>query len=186
MPIFPTRTFKNVIFDLKQSADMFPIAIKNFSVISLSTILSATVEKDVVLCPAGQQLPPSRGAIRKLSHYSYKTYHTTKAVCSACAIRSQCLKSEKSKWRNYQVLVDSDKPNVIQKMIDKIDSPKGREVYTKRMGIVEPVFANIRTHKRLDKFTLRGQEKVNIQWFLYCIVHNLSKITNYGAELAMV
>ncbi len=135
-------------------------------------------EKDLVICPAGQELPPSRGAIRKISHYYYKTYHTTKAVCSACAIRDQCLKSEKSRWRNYQVLVDTDKPDVIQKMINKIDSPKGREIYSKRMGIVEPVFANIRTHKRLDKFTLRGQEKVNIQWLLYCIVHNLSKISN--------
>lgn len=47
-------------------------------------------------------------------------------------------------------------------MIDKIDSPHGREVYLKRMGIVEPVFANIRTHKRLEHFTLRGQKKVNV------------------------
>lgn len=140
-------------------------------------------EKDVVICPADQVLPPSRGAIRKLKNYSYKTYHTSKAVCSACPLRSKCLKSEKSRWRNYQVLVDSDKPDVITKMIDKIDSPHGREVYLKRMGIVEPVFANIRIHKRLDHFTLRGQKKVNTQWLLYCIVHNLGKIANFGHDL---
>ena len=143
-------------------------------------------EKDIVICPAGQILPPSRGAIRKLSNYSYKTYHTTKAVCSACPLRLKCLKSEKSRWRNYQVLVASEKPDVITKMISKIDSPYGREIYCKRMGIVEPVFANIRTHKRLDHFTLRGQAKVNTQWLLYCIVHNLSKITNFGPALQMV
>jgi hypothetical protein len=68
-------------------------------------------------------------------------------------------------------------------MINKIDSPHGREVYLKRMGIVEPVFADIRTQKRLDHFTLRGQAKVNIQWLLYCIVHNLAKITNFGPAL---
>jgi hypothetical protein len=95
-------------------------------------------------------------------------------------LRGKCLKSEKSRWRNYQVLVADDKPDVIRNMIDKIDSHEGRDMYTKRMGIVEPVFANIRTHKRLDKFTLRGQSKVTIQWLLFCIVHNLSKITNYG------
>jgi hypothetical protein len=81
------------------------------------------------------------------------------------------------------VLVASDKPDVITQMINKIDSPHGREVYLKRMGIVEPVFADIRTHKRLDHFTLRTQAKVNIQWLLYCIVHNLVKITNYGPAL---
>jgi hypothetical protein len=67
-----------------------------------------------------------------------------------------------SRWRNYQVLVASDKPDVVTRMIDKIDSPHGREIYLKRMGIVEPVFANIRTHKRLDHFTLHSQAKVNI------------------------
>ena len=44
------------------------------------------------------------------------------------------------------------------------------------MKIAEPVFANIRTHKRLDRFTLRSKIKVNIQWLLYCIVHNIGKI----------
>jgi hypothetical protein len=46
----------------------------------------------------------------------------------------------------------SDKPDVVTQMINKIDSPHGREVYLKRMGIVEPVFADIHT-----------QAKVNIQ-----------------------
>jgi hypothetical protein len=123
-------------------------------------------ENEVVICPAGQKLPPSHGAIRKLKNYSYKTYHTSKAVCAACPLRSKCLKFEKSRWRNYQVLVDSDKPDVITKMINKIDSPHGREVYLKCMGIVESVFANIRIHKRMDHFTLRTQVKVNIQWLL--------------------
>jgi transposase len=140
-------------------------------------------DKDLVICPAGQKLPPSRGAIGKLKHYYYKTYHTTKAVCDACAIRGKCLKSEKSRWRNYQLLISDDKPDLVRSMIDKIDTPYARQIYVKRMGIVEPVFANIRTHKRIDRFTLRGQSKVNIQWMLYCIVHNLSKITNFGPPL---
>lgn len=87
------------------------------------------------------------------------------------------------RWRNYQVLVASDKPDVVTQMIDKIDSPHGREVYLRRMGIVEPVFADIRTRKRLDHFTPRTQTKITIQWLLYCIVHNLAKITNFGPAL---
>jgi hypothetical protein len=46
--------------------------------------------------------------------------------------------------------------------------------------IVEPVFANIRINKRLDRFTLRGKIEVNIQWLLFCLVHNIEKILNYG------
>lgn len=65
-------------------------------------------------------------------------------------------------------------------MAEKVDSEKGRKIYPKRLAIAEPVFANIRTQKRLDRFTLRGKIKVNIQCLLYCIVHNMEKIANYG------
>ncbi|MDR2702134.1 MAG: transposase [Spirochaetaceae bacterium] len=43
---------------------------------------------------------------------------------------------------------------------------------------MEPVFANIRYCKGLNRFTLRGKEKVNSQWLLYCMVHNLGKCLN--------
>ena len=65
-------------------------------------------------------------------------------------------------------------------MMEKIDTMAGRKIYEKRLGMVEPVFANIRSNKRLDRFTLRGKIKVNIQWLLYCLVHNIEKILNYG------
>ena len=65
-------------------------------------------------------------------------------------------------------------------MMEKIDTMAGRKIYEKRLGMVEPVFANIRTHKRLDRFTLRGRVKVNIQWKLYCMVHNIEKLVRAG------
>lgn len=65
-------------------------------------------------------------------------------------------------------------------MKEKIDSYEGKTIYSKRLAIVEPVFANIRSQKRLDRFTYRTKVKVNIQWMLYCLVHNIEKIMNYG------
>lgn len=35
---------------------------------------------------------------------------------------------------------------------------------------------NLRSNKRLDRFTLRGQEKVDTQWHLFCLVHNIEKL----------
>jgi len=43
-----------------------------------------------------------------------------------------------------------------------------------------PVFANLRHNKRLDRFTLRGRTKVNAQWQLYCLVHNIEKLAHQG------
>ena len=35
-------------------------------------------------------------------------------------------------------------------MVEKIDTAEGRKQYSRRLAIVEPVFANIRTQRRLD------------------------------------
>jgi hypothetical protein len=65
-------------------------------------------------------------------------------------------------------------------MVKKIETEAGRRIYPHRLAIGEPVFAKIRSNKRLDRFTLRGKIKVNIQWLLYCLVHTIEKILNYG------
>jgi hypothetical protein len=54
--------------------------------------------------------------------------------------------------------------NLSKRMAGKVDSELGRKIYPQRFAVAEPVSANIRTHKRLDQFTLRGKVKVNIQW----------------------
>jgi hypothetical protein len=43
-------------------------------------------------------------------------------------------------------------------------------------------FSRIRRgrNKRLDRFTLRSREKVNGQWTLYCLVHNIEKLAHAG------
>ena len=66
------------------------------------------------------------------------------------------------------------------RMVAKIDTEKGRQTYSRRMQIVEPVFGNLRWAKGLSRFTLRGKAKVSAQFLLYCIVHNVEKICNFG------
>lgn len=61
-----------------------------------------------------------------------------------------------------------------------IDTPEGRAQYGRRCGTVEPVFANLRHNKRLDRFTLGGRTKVDGQWKLYCMVHNIEKLAKSG------
>jgi hypothetical protein len=68
-------------------------------------------------------------------------------------------------------------------MKTKIDDLHGRVIYARRLAIVEPVPANIRVHKRLDRFTLRSKPKVDVQWKLFAVVHNIGKILHYGLAL---
>nr|WP_245763934.1 transposase [Pseudoalteromonas denitrificans] len=50
------------------------------------------------------------------------------------------------------------------------------------MSVIEPHFVtksgNITVNKSINKFTLRGQDKMNTQWQMYCLVHNIEKLRN--------
>ena len=59
-----------------------------------------------------------------------------------------------------------------------IESDEGRQQYGQRFATVEPVFGNVRHNKRLNRFTLRGRKKVDGQWKLYALVHNIEKWAN--------
>jgi transposase len=135
--------------------------------------------KDEYVCPRGKTLTlrvkeiVGRGVI-------YRQYVSDEKDCLVCPVKSKCINARGSQRRFLTIPVGAVKSNLTWKMAKKVDSEKGRKIYPQRLAIVEPVFANIRTHKRLDRFTLIGKIKVNIQWLLYCIVHNMEKIANYG------
>lgn len=59
--------------------------------------------------------------------------------------------------------------------------PQGREMIGRHFATVEPVFGNLRHNKRLDRFTLRGRARVDGQWKLYCLTHNIEKLATHGA-----
>ena len=58
----------------------------------------------------------------------------------------------------------------------KIDTEPGRYQYGGCPGTVESVFANVCSAHKLKRFVLRGKRKVNTQWLLYCLVHNIGKV----------
>jgi hypothetical protein len=56
--------------------------------------------------------------------------------------------------RYLSIQVESQQPNLIDEMKAKIDSEEGKRIYARRLGIVEPVFANICVQKRMHRLTL--------------------------------
>ncbi len=71
-------------------------------------------------------------------------------------------------------------PTRTAQMKAAIDFPENRARYGQRLATVEPVFANMRYDKGLDRFTLRGRTKVDGQWKLFCLVHNIEKLAHHG------
>jgi hypothetical protein len=135
-------------------------------------------------CPNGKHLS-QQSLNHKLRNKVYKYYRAKENDCKTCALRSKCLSKEDGKTRGLLIPIGyrEDRKEQFthsQLMQQKIDTKEGKKIYSKRLGIIEPVFANIRSQKRLDRFTYRSKVKVNIQWLLYCMVHNIEKICNYG------
>jgi hypothetical protein len=142
--------------------------------------------KVTCICPAGESLTPKKPRIdnRGAARIAFNGRVT---VCRACPLKAQCMKkpeaSNSMTGRGRQVsfaLTSHRQPTQTDWMKQRIDSDQGRRIYSHRMWVVEPVFGNITVHKRLNRFSLRGKNKVNTQWQLFCLIHNIEKIAHYG------
>jgi transposase len=103
--------------------------------------------------------------------------------CVPCALRRHCLRTPGT-TKTRQVTFFQGKrdghDSQTDRMKAKIDSEAGKRMISRRFATVEPVFGNLRGNKRLDRFTLRGRHKVDGQWKLYCLVHNIEKLAHHG------
>jgi transposase len=136
------------------------------------------------ICPAGQRLYSNGSRCKTNGRIAHK-YTGTLAGCGGCTVRRQCLRHpERTPVRQVSMFVKGQ-PGAhaaTELMKQAIDSARGRQIYSRRIATVEPVFANIRHNKRLDRFTLRGKEKVGTQWRLYCLVHNIEKLARCAGK----
>ena len=136
-----------------------------------------------LMCPAGQALYRC-GHSYHVRGFLALSYRAPKRACRDCALRSKCLRHPHTPVRSVCVFYGKRPGSLTDAMKAKIDTPEGRRIYSRRLGTVEPVFANVRTQKRMDRFTLMGHAKVGMQWKLYCMVHNIEMILNFGTSFA--
>jgi transposase len=139
------------------------------------------------VCPAGKSLY-RKGQRNVTNGYVGEHFRGAKRDCVPCALRAQCLRTpDKTEVRNVAFFRGREAPqegplprNHTAEMRERLDTPDGRAAYGARFGAVEPVFGNVCANKRLNRFTLRGQTKVDGQWRLYCLVHNIEKLAHAG------
>ena len=139
--------------------------------------------KGKLICPGGKEL-----YLKNRNFFDHRgncgiSYMGKKTDCRVCELRAKCLRKPNTVARQVTIfhgrLEDAPK-TYIQRMIERFDTALGRFLYSRRLGIAEPVFANICHARGLDRFTLRGRLKVDIQWKLYNMVHNILKILRYS------
>lgn len=129
-------------------------------------------EMDFYVCPMGQRMEKTHESSRttkngfeqKLSHYQAKN-------CEGCPIRSMChgAKNNRSLERNHNLERYKEKARELLK------SEEGIKKRKKRCWDMEPVFAQLKHNHNFKRFTLKSLKKVEIEFGLHALAHNLRK-----------
>jgi transposase len=138
--------------------------------------------KVLCICPAGHKLYQS-GKNMLFNGYRVALFKAPITACRGCPLRARCLRHpERTQQRQICIIKGREgakKPNkrnaAVERMKWKFDTLRGREIYGRRIATVEPVFGNLQ-NKGMRRFTLRGRKKVDAQWQLFTMVHNIEKI----------
>jgi len=92
--------------------------------------------------------------------------------CESCSLRPLCYKS-----KNKKIIEVNHKLNEYKrKTRERLLSEEG--IYHRRKRCIEPkaVFEQIKHNSALNRFRLRGLEKVKVEFTLVAIAHNLRKM----------
>jgi len=107
-------------------------------------------DKQTATCPTGKVMTSPGTVFTTTNGLQYQNYTARAADCNACPLSGQCLKGplKPKDGRGRQVSrflpKSKDDSHPSELMRKAIDSPKGRQLYSQRIGTVEPVFANLR------------------------------------------
>lgn len=141
------------------------------------------LDNKTCICPAGKDLW-LKSAQAKITSNIFMQFQGYKKDCDYCPLRGKCLRSINQKGaRQVNVKIGSiakTKSGPLERMKQKIDSTLGRHIYSMRLGIVEPVFGHINDAIGIKRFSLRGKKKINGQWQLMTMLHNMTKIHRFG------
>jgi transposase len=129
-------------------------------------------EKDFYICTMGQRMEKvanttrtsSNGYVSNISIYQAKN-------CKGCPLRGMCHQAKTSRRMEVNHRLNQLKTKARELLL----SPKGIQHRSKRPVEVEAVFGQLKSNNKFNRFTLRGLDKVNIEFGLMALGHNFRK-----------
>lgn len=129
-------------------------------------------ERDRFTCPAGRHLT--------FRHEQHKTsengFRSTLRVyeghrCGSCEHRRACCAGD----GNRRIQVNRNLDRLRTKARKRLDSPEGLRHRSQRPVDVESVWGQIKQNRGFRRFLLRGLPKVQAEWGLVALAHNMIK-----------
>jgi transposase len=138
-------------------------------------------------CNDKQQLVPTLEAVREQAGQKPQAVVTDSGYCSEANLKYL----EKRKIEGFiatdrESYRDRHQPGPrgplpkgatrVDRMRRKLQTKVGAAIYSKRKTVVEPVFGQIKQARGFRQFLLRGLEKVQGEWAMICLTHNILKL----------
>lgn len=137
-------------------------------------------KNDCYWCPAGKQLKPE-----KKNAKAWMGSNKSKSIalyicksCSECEFKDTCMPRKKTK--RGRTITRDEYENCREKVLQRMDTQEGKEIYKRRMHIVETIFGYLKGVLGIRQFLYRGMEKVKNEWSWMCLAYNVRKIIYSG------
>lgn len=130
-------------------------------------------QTDEFICPNQQRLRYIFTSKYKTDNgYESERRHYECQSCMECPLKGECTKAK----GNRQIQVSFKLIEYRRQARENLTSETGKSLRKLRSVEVETVFGNIKHNMRFRRFHVRGLEKVNTEWGLVCIAHNMRKL----------
>lgn len=129
-------------------------------------------QEDYYVCPIGQRMSKTHQS-QRITETGYKQHlsHYQAQNCEGCPLRGQCHKANGNRSIERNDNLERHK----QRARELLLSEKGIQKRKQRSVDVEPVFAQLKHNNNFRRFSLRGLQKVELEFGLMALGHNLRK-----------
>jgi len=127
-------------------------------------------KEDYYQCAAGKKLVYND----KIKVHGRRSRRYKCIDCQQCIYRNKCL--PRPKYDKYRQIVRDEKEQLAEQMYHTTQTEYGRNKLIQRKYSVEGVFGNLKENLGFRRFRLKGLLKVQGEFNLMCIAHNINKI----------
>ena len=96
--------------------------------------------------------------------------------CQACPLRAACTPNPVAGRSVSRV----EGEEVIEALRERMKTAEAKALYKRRRSTVERAYADLKVHRRLDRFSGRGLARVRAEFRLHCLVHNLLVVARHA------
>jgi len=130
-------------------------------------------QDDCFICPNGRKVPFKKYQNKKnQSGYeqSFKIYECED--CTDCPLKPQCTKAKGNRQVHWNTVFEEMKA----KAKAALECEEKTAIYERRKIEVESVFGHIKGNRSFRRFSLRGLDKVHVEFGIVALAHNILKV----------